>query len=48
MPYQLVKDMRTGDETSQIDAVMDGALDPFMRSFLSFKADEARKEAEKK
>ncbi|MEW5907472.1 MAG: peptide chain release factor 2 [Elusimicrobiota bacterium] len=48
MPYQLVKDMRTGYETSQIDAVMDGALDPFMRSFLSLKADEARKEAEKK
>ncbi len=47
MPYQLVKDLRTGHETSQIDAVMDGALDPFMRSFLSFKADEARKKAEK-
>lgn len=47
MPYQLVKDMRTGHESSQIDAVMDGALDPFMRSFLSLKADEARKEAEK-
>ncbi|MDT8286332.1 MAG: peptide chain release factor 2 [Elusimicrobiales bacterium] len=47
MPYQLVKDMRTGHESSQIDAVMDGALDPFMRSFLSLKADAARKEAKK-
>ncbi|MHB0995950.1 MAG: peptide chain release factor 2 [Elusimicrobiales bacterium] len=38
MPYQMVKDLRTGEETSQIDAVMDGALDPFMHSFLSWVA----------
>ncbi len=37
MPYQLVKDARTGHETSNIQAVMDGALDPFMRAFLSWK-----------
>ncbi len=38
MPYQLVKDLRTGEETSQIDAVMDGALDPFMHAYLSWVA----------
>jgi peptide chain release factor 2 len=38
MPYQLVKDLRTGEESSQIEAVMDGALDPFMHSYLSWVA----------
>ena len=38
MPYQMVKDLRTGEETSQIDSVMDGALDPFMHSYLSWVA----------
>ncbi len=37
MPYQLVKDARTGQETGNIQAVMDGDLDPFMRAFLSYK-----------
>src|SRR5207244_1613960 len=30
MPYQMVKDLRTGCQTSQIQAVMDGDLDPFI------------------
>ena len=38
MPYQMVKDLRTGEETSQIDAVMDGALDPYMHAYLSWVA----------
>ncbi len=38
MPYQMVKDLRTGYETSQIQAVMDGDLDPFMHEFLSWVA----------
>lgn len=38
MPYQLVKDLRTNYETSQIDDVMNGELDEFMHSFLSWKA----------
>ncbi len=38
MPYQLVKDMRTGHETSQIEAVMYGDLDPFMHSYLTWAA----------
>jgi peptide chain release factor 2 len=33
-PYKLVKDVRTGTETGDEDAVMDGALDPFLKAFL--------------
>ena len=39
MPYQLVKDLRSGYETSQIDAVMDGDLDPFILAFLNYEAE---------
>ena len=35
MPYTLVKDTRTGCETANINAVMDGALDPFVESYLN-------------
>ncbi|MDD5656029.1 MAG: peptide chain release factor 2 [Elusimicrobia bacterium] len=38
MPYQLVKDLRTGHSTSQVQAVMDGDLDPFIQSYLSWQA----------
>lgn len=34
MPYQLVKDNRSGYETGRIDAVMDGDLDGFMEAYL--------------
>jgi peptide chain release factor 2 len=33
-PYKLVKDVRTATETGNVDAVMDGDLDPFLKSFL--------------
>ncbi|MCD7819123.1 MAG: peptide chain release factor 2 [Lachnospiraceae bacterium] len=33
-PYKMVKDLRTGEETGNVDAVMDGALDPFINSYL--------------
>ena len=33
-PYKLVKDLRTGTETSDVQAVLDGDLDAFMKSFL--------------
>ena len=33
-PYKLVKDVRTGIETGDVDAVMDGGLDPFLKAFL--------------
>ena len=35
-PYKMVKDLRTGEETGNVDAVMDGALDPFMGSYLKW------------
>lgn len=33
-PYNMVKDHRTGTETSNIQSVMDGDLNPFIKSFL--------------
>ncbi len=33
-PYRLVKDLRTGIETSNVQAVMDGAVDPFVNGWL--------------
>jgi peptide chain release factor 2 len=33
-PYKLVKDVRTGTETSNVQAVMDGEIDDFIKSFL--------------
>ena len=35
MPYTLVKDTRTGYETSNVNAVMDGALDGFINAYLT-------------
>ena len=33
-PYKLVKDLRTGVETSDVQSVMDGNLDDFIKSYL--------------
>lgn len=33
-PYQMVKDLRTGHETGNVQAVMDGELDPFIHAWL--------------
>ncbi|MDP9420983.1 MAG: peptide chain release factor 2 [Actinomycetota bacterium] len=33
-PYQLVKDLRTGEETGSVEAVLDGDLDEFMEAYL--------------
>lgn len=33
-PYKMVKDLRTGYETSNVNAVMDGEIDEFIKSFL--------------
>lgn len=37
-PYSMVKDLRTGYETGNTQAVFDGALDPFMRAELERRA----------
>ncbi|MFC3050948.1 peptide chain release factor 2 [Kordiimonas pumila] len=34
-PYQMVKDLRTGEESGQPQKVLDGALDPFMAAALA-------------
>jgi peptide chain release factor 2 len=33
-PYKLVKDVRTGRETGNVDAVMDGQIDEFLKAYL--------------
>jgi len=33
-PYKLVKDVRTAHETGNVDAVMDGDLEPFLKAYL--------------
>lgn len=33
-PYKMVKDLRTRHETGNVDSVMDGNLDPFIRAYL--------------
>lgn len=40
-PYQLVKDHRTGKETGNVQAVLDGELDPFIKAYLLKEAQKA-------
>lgn len=37
-PYQMVKDLRTGHETGNIQAVMDGEIDDFIEAWLRWRA----------
>ena len=37
-PYQIIKDHRTGLEVGNVDAVMDGGLDPFIQAYLALAA----------
>ena len=38
-PYQLIKDHRTKVERGDVDRVMNGDLDPFIRSYLLYRRD---------
>ena len=33
-PYKLIKDVRTGHESNNVDDVLNGGLNPFLKSFL--------------
>jgi peptide chain release factor 2 len=44
-PYQLVKDLRTGHETGNPAAVLDGNLDPFMAASLAARVGATRSDA---
>jgi len=33
-PYKMVKDLRTNHESSNADAVLDGEITPFIKSYL--------------
>jgi len=45
-PYQMVKDLRTGVETGNVQAVMDGELDAFVHAWLRAGGPTSRKAAE--
>jgi peptide chain release factor 2 len=44
-PYRLAKDVRTKHETSDVDAVLDGDLDEFIKQYLVLKSTAGRDEA---
>lgn len=46
MPYTMVKDHRTGHETGNVNAVMDGDLDGFINAYLTAKSQNALREGE--
>lgn len=35
-PYKMVKDLRTGEESANADAVLDGAIDPYINAYLKW------------
>jgi len=36
-PYTMVKDHRTDEQTGNVQAVLDGAIDPFIQAYLKMK-----------
>ena len=45
-PYQMVKDLRTGCETSQTQAVFDGDIDAFIEAGIRWRHEQRRQAAE--
>ena len=45
-PYQIVKDLRSGHETSSTGRVLDGALMPFMEAYLRYRLQKKAKRKE--
>ena len=45
-PYQMVKDVRTGVETSQSQAVLDGDIDKFLQASLAQRIKGMKEEVE--
>ncbi len=43
-PYQLVKDLRTGEETSDVQGVLDGNIDNFLKAYLMYNAQDEQKD----
>ena len=43
-PYKMVKDTRTGAETSDVEGVLKGDIDAFGKAFLRFKEKQRREE----
>ena len=37
-PYQLIKDLRTNEEQTNAQKVLDGDIDPFINAFLKWEA----------
>jgi peptide chain release factor 2 len=33
-PYKLIKDVRSGHETGNVDAVLNGDIEPFLKAYL--------------
>ena len=40
-PYRMVKDHRTGKDMGNVDAVLDGELDSFIRAYLLSQSSQA-------
>src|SRR5262249_7821970 len=45
-PYTLVKDVRTGLETSKVQNILDGEIDEFIQAYLRYKTEREHRKAE--
>lgn len=42
-PYQMIKDHRTEHQTGNVQSVLDGDLEPFIESYLRYRAEKKNK-----